>query len=603
MRADWRMFVVPALALAAACTDPARNLAQQSGPPKVSKPGAYSGYGEAQYDGYELSSFYVPVRDGTKLAVDLLRPTRAGVVASGRFPVLWMHTPYNRRSRDNTTVAETYAGYAAQLVKYGYNVAVVDFRGLYASYGQNRAFNAGEFYGPAFTDAYDITEWLAAQPWSTGKVGMWGCSATGGSQLQAALTRPPSLKAIMPMSPAFDTYTFGVFGGVSPPGAVDGTGHPAVAVNPNAARDAAAQPVDGPDAQAELAAALAQHIDNADAIGVVPYRDSVSAPLGGLKWWEVSSPSHYLKELQASGIGVYTTATWDEFTTKPAAFWVFGNLPADHTKFTVGPGTHCAWNKVEEETGFSIVTEERRFFDYWLKGIDNGVMSEPAVTYYTYNAPQGQNWRTSKTWPLADEKRTPFHLSANTLSPGVPDKATTQVVEQSPPLPDRVTNATPFEGGVTYETAPLEKDTEVTGHPDVQLWISTRAPDVDVVARLEDVAPDGTAKTYQMIGRLRASGRELAPAPYNNFGLPWHAFRAADFKPLESGKPASLQFDMLPMSYIFPAGHRIRLHVIFTDPKQRAGQPAVSILQGATTRSVLTLPVIPDQPVQPKATP
>jgi hypothetical protein len=96
-----------------------------------------------------------------------------------------------------------------------------------------------------------------------------------------------------------------------------------------------------------------------------------------------------------------------------------------------------------------------------------------------------------------------------------------------------------------------------------------------------------------MIGRLRASGRALAEPPYNNFGLPWHGFREADFRPLDRDQPASLQFDMLPMSYIFPAGHRIRLHVIFTDPKQRSGQPVVTVLQGASARSVLTLPVIP----------
>ena len=66
-------------------------------------------------------------------------------------------------------------------------------------------------------DAYDITEWLAEQPWSNGKVGMWGCSATGGSQMQALSTAPPSLKAIFPMSCEWDVYAFVAAGGITPP--------------------------------------------------------------------------------------------------------------------------------------------------------------------------------------------------------------------------------------------------------------------------------------------------------------------------------------------------------------------------------------------------
>jgi predicted acyl esterase len=96
-----------------------------------------------------------------------------------------------------------------------------------------------------------------------------------------------------------------------------------------------------------------------------------------------------------------------------------------------------------------------------------------------------------------------------------------------------------------------------------------------------------------MIGRLRASGRALAQAPYNNLGLPWHSFRGADARPLEDNKPTLLSFDMLPMSYIFPAGHRIRLRLLFTDPRHRSGQPAVAVLHGPETPSALTLPIIP----------
>jgi len=186
---------------------------QDAQPAKVSRPGEYRGYSQAKYDGYRLTSTYVAMRDGTRLAVDIFRPTRNGVVADERLPVLWMHSPYNRRPKGGKSEAEAYPGGPLELVKYGYVVAVADFRGLYASFGQNKLYNNGEYFGAAWTDAYDVTEWLARQPWSSGKIGMWGCSATGGSQLQAAATRPPSLKAIFPLSPNFDAYEFANYGG------------------------------------------------------------------------------------------------------------------------------------------------------------------------------------------------------------------------------------------------------------------------------------------------------------------------------------------------------------------------------------------------------
>ena len=139
-----------ALFVAGATAPGAPALSQDAGPPaKVSKPGEYSGYSAATYDGYQRTSFYVPMRDGTKLAVDLFRPTRGGVVATEKLPVVWMHTPYNRRPPGKDSPALVYPGFALQLVQYGYNVAVVDFRGLYGSYGRIMAIIAGEWLEPA----------------------------------------------------------------------------------------------------------------------------------------------------------------------------------------------------------------------------------------------------------------------------------------------------------------------------------------------------------------------------------------------------------------------------------------------------------------------
>ncbi len=564
----------------------------EAGSLKVSRPGVYSGWSEPVYDGHQRSSFYVEVRDGTKLAVDLYRPTRQGVVASEKLPVVWMHTPYNRRTYRGGEAAETYPGFALRLAPHGYNVAVADFRGVYASYGTNVGYNRGEWVDAARYDAYDLTEWFAKQPWSNGKVGMWGCSATGGSQMQALTTRPPSLKAVIPMSAEFDAYHFTTIGGVSGPGRIAPPGQSGE-TSAVAARDSRAVPVDGTEGAALLAQAVASHKDNIESVGVVPFKDSVS-PSTGLVWWVKSSPHIYLDELKRSDVGVMTVANWDEAGTRHGAFFTFNNLPRENTKLLVGPATHCAWTAVKDETGFDLVTDELRFFDYWLKGKRNGVMQEPAVTYFTYNAPAESQWRTSEAWPLKTEQRTDFYLSGGpALGRSKPTTAGERVAQMGAAPASQTTTIEAAPGGMSYETAPLGEDMEVTGHPVMTLWLQTDAGDVDVTARIEDVAPDGSARSYQMLGRLRASHRALADPPYDHLGLPWMTHKAADAKPVPAGQPVELKFDLLPMSYIFKAGHKVRLTLGFADPQRREAPPPVAILTGPSTPSALTLPLIP----------
>lgn len=549
-------------------------------PARVSKLGQYAGYSTASYDGVQRSSFYIPMRDGVKLAADLYRPTKNGVPASEKLPVIWSHTPYNRRGR--TTPMEA-------LIRHGYNVAVVDFRGVYASYGSNKGYNRGEWLDPARNDAYDVTEWFAKQPYSNGNIGMWGCSAVGGSQMQAATTRPPSLKAVIPQSAEFDPYPVWVLGGMAS-GQNVGTPTAEGGTNQVAQRDRSAVAVDGPDGEAELARAIASHAGNFDSPGPLPYRDSISSTVG-IPWWMVTNPSAHVEALQKPGMGVMVTANWDEAGTRHGAFTTLRNLPQGQVKLIAGPGAHCGWNVALRDAAMDIDIEQLRFFDYWLKGVQNGVMQEDPVTYYTYNAPEGRQWQTAKTWPPAS-RQTSYFLSSRALGTDKPSASATQAGQMvSNVRISSISVTTNGEGSVTYETAPLRADTEVTGDPVASLWISTAAPDVDVIARLEDVAPDGQATSYQMLGGLRASVRKLGTAPYDNRGLPWHPSRQEDVQPLKAGEPVELKFALLPMSYNFKAGHRIRLSLYFTAPNGVAPQ-AVTVHEGGNRASQITLPVV-----------
>ena len=560
---------------------------------RVSRPGEYSGYSEAIYDDeYEITSRYVQVSDGTRLAMDLYRPKdkTTGNVIDAPLPVLWMHTPYNRRYSNNNKAltVESYPGTAERLVKYGYVVATVDFRGLYASYGHNEAYNRGEWITAARGDAYDITEWLAQQSWSNGNIGMWGCSATGGSQLQAATTAPPHLKAVFPMSCEFDVYPFRVPGGMAP-----AKGVPARVISTQETRDAVAVPVDADTDRTQLNEAIAEHAGTVENAGYAPYRDSAADAItdqASQPWWIKSSPHTYLKTINASGIAMYLAANWDEGTTKHGAFFTFNNVN-NPVKLIVGPGGHCGWLAVQSQTGFDITVEERRFFDYWLKGIDNGIMDEDRVYYYTYNAPAGSEWRSAKQWPLPDEKRTRYYLGKASLSTEAPTGAdqkdeTTVAYDVTP---DNMTAK-----GLLYETAPLSEDVQVTGHPAINLWVSSTATDGDFIATIQDVGPDGAATSYNVHGQLRASLRKLQDAPYNNLGLPWHGFYQEDVTPLVPGEPAELEFDILPISMVLKAGHRMRLVIHFADrtTPRLTPAPKVTIYRDSTHSSYLTLPII-----------
>ncbi len=556
----------------------------------LSQPSQYSGFSEPLYDGYDMTSQYIPMRDGTRIAIDIFRPSVDGEIAESPLPVLWMHTPYNRRNYRGGLTAENYPGKALRLSAYGYVVAVADFRGLFASFGENAGYNRGEWQDAARFDAYDITEWLAEQPWSNGNIGMWGCSATGGSQMQALTVAPPSLKAVFPMSCEWDVYPFANYGGMAPP---EGVPTRIMRGGAREARDRLAVAVDG-DVNGELlAAAVAEHANNIETAGYTPFRDSIAENFAS-EWWLKSSPFQYKETIESSGIAIYTAANLDEEGPGYGPAFTLNNL-SNPLKFVLGPATHCDWTTVEAETGFDILVEELRFFDYWLKGIENGVMDEDAVTYYTYNLDTSSigipGWHTAPSWPLPQQELTAFPLSTNGLqtSTAEPGSATVTVDYE-------IDNDNFWEKGLQFTTAPLSEDVQITGHPVLRLWLSSTATDADVIARIDDVAADGTTTYHTVEGRLRASLRATEEAPYNNLGLPWHPFTEESQQALEPGVPALLEFDFYMISNVFKAGHQIRLTLNFAD--QRATErlepaPLVSVYFGGEQASELILPVIP----------
>lgn len=574
----------------------------EGGAGRISVPGEYSGYSEKVYSERALESRYVEVRDGTKLAVDVFRPAVDGKAVNKRFPVVWMHTPYRRAHINDdgervSILARGDSGFL-HLTEYGYVVAAVDTRGRGASFGVRRGFlDRTEAH-----DAYDMTEWFAAQPWSDGNIGVSGCSYNGASTLHAATLAPPHLKAIAPGSFAFDSYRFVARGGIP----AQFNTRPE---NPEQDYGHGVAPVDEDTGGSMAAAAIEMHYEGtpmAELWRGMPYRDDVS-PLLDTDFWRETSAASYIETIQESGVGIFMWGNWrDEGSFQQVL--AFNNLD-NPRKLWMGGWGHC-------ETGdFPMQTELLRFFDFYLKDIDNGWEDEAPIHYYTIGAEKGSEWSSSQVWPAEESTGQHLYLSSDgedgkvggTLSekePATDSVAGSFQVNYSPECADSDVNmyflfwpCVLKQPGLSFVTLPLSADLHLLGHPLLDLQISATTPDADLFAYLEVIEPTGEVAVVSS-GRLRASHRRENTPDLDYMGVPYHRGNRADAEPLTPGLVTRMHFDLLPTSMVIKAGSRLRISIAGADPRQRFRTvtfdppPVISIHNLARTASKLTLPVV-----------
>ncbi len=580
--------------------------ARAGGEGRVAPFGPYRYLEALSYEGVERSSRYLTVRDGTRLAVDLFRPTLNGNVVAARLPVIWTHHRYRRAFRvfGHTVHMLHLLPWLEDLVRDGYVVAVVDVRGSGASFGTWK----GLFTTQEAEDAYDVTEWLAAQPFSNGKIGMFGRSYLGITQYMAARMDPPHLVAIAPEMAMGDLYALAYSGGIARKylSYWGGLVRQMDVDNP-------AVPVDEDRDGKLLAAAVDEHRRNRDIsqiLGVLPLRDSLDPVLGIRPHLEWSVLSH-VDAIRRSGVAIYHLAGWHDRYVR-GQILLHQNLLGTPQKLVIGPWSHT------QSHGFDFFTEYRRWFDYWLKDIDNGIMDAPPVQYATFGAPTDRLWRTASEWPPPQARPTPFYFLAG------PSGSVTSVndgrLDRTPPAGDG-SDSYPIDYAVsiepaprystsptygelnevdvralTYTTPPLDAPLEVTGHPIVHLWVTSTDDDGDVFVFLEDVDAAGISR-YVSEGALRISHRALAEPLYDNLGLPYHRSYKEDLAPLTPGDAAELVFDVFPTSYLFETGHRIRVTVTGAD-HANAATPQIdppstlAVLRGASHASRIVLPVM-----------
>lgn len=566
---------------------------------RQSRPGVYRGYSAARFSEWQKTSQYVAMSDGVKLAVDIYRPAVNGRAVDEKFPVVWIHTPYRRAYTDpkGNLVNPLERLNLMPLLNHGYVVAAVDTRGRGASFGARRGFQDRT----EARDAYEMTEWFASQPWSTGAIGVAGCSYLGGTTWHAATMMAPHLKAIAPGCTDFDKYGFVSRGGIT----AQFNTRPE---NPGQDFGQGVTPVQSDADGKQAAAAIAEHVKGtpmAELWAGMRYRDDVS-PLLDVPFWREASVATYAKEIERSGVGIFIWGNWlDEGSFE--ATLAYNNLN-NPRKLWMGEWGHC------EVGDFPMATEFLRFFDHFLKKVDNGWQREAPIYYRTINAPAGKEWSSTDRWPLTNARNQTLHIGG-AAAPGVPGQLTSKADSPANAADKFVVNYDPKCNGKTdlyflmwpcavdqhglgYTTPPLTADAHIAGHPIVDLWISSTTNDADVFVYLEDLAPDG-AVSIVTHGRLRASHRGEQPAPYRNFmGLPYHRGERGDAELLVAGKPARLRLDLLPTSTIIKAGHRLRLSVAGADPRQRSRNvqfdpaPTLTIHHDREHASQLTLPIV-----------
>jgi hypothetical protein len=367
-------------------------------------------------------------------------------------------------------------------------------------------------------------------------------------------------------------------------------------------------------AERRQASALANDVTSAAA---APFRDVMTSD-GQNLWVDHQTLYPLLDKINASGIPVYLIDGWYDIYDRDDIM-IYTNLTVPK-RLLIRPTDHAGIEAAASDVDYGA--EAHRWFDYWLKGIQNGIMDEPPIHYYLQGVENQQAYQSTNVWPPRDQALTPYYFRAGTAAGNVsgnsgsleaalptdPQAFDAYTVDYTPttgPTPHWTGLAMPHQypnmrthdsKALTYTTPPLETAVAVTGHPIVHIWLSTSAPDLDTFVYLEEVDAAGNS-TYITQGELRASLRQLNPAPFANFGLPWHNYYQSEVQPIPAGQSVELVFDLFPTAWKFMPGKQIRVTVAFADAGNfdtpvLSPAPTLQILRDAAHPSFVDLPVI-----------
>jgi putative CocE/NonD family hydrolase len=550
----------------------------------------------------------VTMRDGVGLRADIYRPKQ-----EGRYPVLLQRTPYNKAGGEDFGMRAAAAGYVA---------IVEDVRGRYSSEGEWYPFKWES------QDGFDTVEWAAALPYANGKVGMWGGSYVGATQMLTAMAHPPHLAGICPVVTASNyhsnwTYQGGAFeqwfNESWTSGLAQDTLNRKIQSETNAMSGAWKLPLreyplfNGP-----------VKVDSPESLA--PYfLDWLAHPSYDEYWKKWSIEDHYA-DIQVPALHV--AAWYDIFQGGSLKNYAglkehAGNEAARRgQRLLVIVGGHAGGGRQIGDVDFGAAAAEfnegqvtLEWYDFLFKGVQNGFAKKP-VRIFVMGA---NEWREEEGWPLARARAVKYFLHATkaanslrgdgVLSGEAPGSETADqfVYDPANPVP---TTGGPLccDGGhlpagprdqravearedvLVYSTPVLERDVEVTGHVMLELWAKSTAVDTDFTAKLVDVWTNGFAQNLTE-GIVRAK------------------YRGSQEKPelMTPGEVYKLAVDLWSTSNVFKKGHRIRLEISSSNFPRfdrnlntgESGEYATrsvaatnAVLHDAEHASVLMLPVV-----------
>jgi len=526
---------------------------------------------------YEVTEekVWIPLKDGTKLAATLYRPK-----SEKKFPAILQYLPYRKDDSSAVPSKKSHHYFAER----GYVGARVDIRGT----GSSEGMAENEYVLQEQLDGYEVVEWLAAQEWCTGKVGMWGQSYGGCNPVHLASHNPPSLKAIAPIHFFDDGYTDGDHfeGGCLSKMGLGYYGMMMLAMN--------GLPPDPSYFEAEAGRweemwrkRLEEYVP-----WVLAWFDHQTLD----DFWRVQS---LRPDYDAIKCPVLMIGGWgDHF--RNSVFRMLEHLTVPK-KAIVGPWVHSPPDIAYPGPNIDYFHELLRWWDYWLKGIDNGVMDEPPLAVYVQRNREPHMfadfaegyWKYEKGWPLEDGMETTYYLHSHGILAEESPTAEHETCDQYQYRPDTGVMGNIWFSqacslgqeqsldeafSLTYTSELLGEDLEILGFPQVKLFAASSAENTTFVVKLTEVNPEGQSNliTY---GVLNASHRNSHEDP----------------EALEPGRVYELDIEMAAVSWVFKKGHRIRVSVssshwpiLWPLP-----EPAVNqVYRDKAHRSKIVLPIV-----------
>jgi putative CocE/NonD family hydrolase len=514
----------------------------------------------------------VPLPDGTRLSGRLWRPT---CTDQEPLPTVLEYIPY--RQRDLTSVRDSI--HHPYLAGHGYVCARVDLRGT----GDSDGVLEDEYLEQEQRDAEDVLDWLASRPWCDGNTGMMGISWGGFAALQLAARRPESLRAIAIASFTDDRYADDMhyMGGtlLSDNLAEAGTMFAYATCPPDPA-------VVGD----RWRGMWHERLERTEP-WVLEWlrhqrRDS---------YWRHASVCEDYQDVRCP---VLASSGWaDGYSNAVIRLLAHLDVPR---KGLIGPWSHKFPHLGEPGPAIGYLQELVRWWDHWLKGVDNGVMDGPMLSTWmqdsmppstSYEERPGR-WVVEPEWPSPHVREVTHPLERYRIRPatdGGAGEAGEALTVRSPlsvgqfggkwasynAPPDLPYDQREEDGGsLVFETGPLTERVEILGSPSVQLDLSVSEPVAQVAARLSDVAPDGAATrvTYGLLNLTHHAGTDTP-------------------EPLEPGRRYRATVQLNGVAQAFPPGHRIRLSLSTSYWPLAWPPPRPVLLSVHENSSTLTLPL------------